>query len=82
MNRNRYVSVGIKDAISGKIYVLENKIALIPSTMTFSDRPFMKGDVGYWENAIYESIINNNVWTPTAYPEGWKLLVNNLFIVR
>lgn len=27
-----------------------------------------------WEDNVYESIIAANVWTPTAYPQGWKLI--------
>ena len=30
------------------------------------------GDKVKFEGKIYESLINNNVWSPTAYPLGWK----------
>lgn len=36
--------------------------------------PFMKGEQVKFEGAIYESIIDNNVWTPVDYPQGWKLV--------
>ena len=28
-----------------------------------------------YEGKVYESLINANVWSPTAYPQGWKLVV-------
>jgi len=30
------------------------------------------GDKVIYENNIYESIIDNNVWSPGDYPAGWK----------
>lgn len=37
-----------------------------------STNPYMKGDKVRFEGHIYESTIDNNVWSPTAYPAGWK----------
>ena len=37
-----------------------------------STNPYMKGDRVKFEGKIYESLIDNNVWSPTAYPAGWK----------
>ena len=37
-----------------------------------STNPYMKGDKVKYEGAIYESLINNNVWSPAQYPSGWK----------
>ena len=37
-----------------------------------STNPYMKGDKVIFNGKIYESIIDNNVWSPTAYPAGWK----------
>ena len=40
-----------------------------------STNPYMKGDKVHFPGAsdpIYESLIDNNVWSPTAYPQGWK----------
>lgn len=39
-----------------------------------STNPYMKGDKVRFENHIYESLIDNNVWSPSAYPAGWKQL--------
>ena len=37
-----------------------------------STNPYMKGDRVKFEGKIYESLIDSNVWSPTAYPAGWK----------
>ena len=37
-----------------------------------STNPYMKGDKVMFENKIYESLIDNNIWSPSAYPAGWK----------
>jgi len=34
---------------------------------------YMKGEYMIFENLYYKSIIDNNVWTPLAYPQGWEL---------
>ena len=31
-----------------------------------------KGDRVLFQGATYESVIDANVWSPTAYPAGWK----------
>lgn len=37
-----------------------------------STNPYMKGDKVKFKGKIYESLIDNNVWSPEAYPQGWK----------
>lgn len=37
-----------------------------------STNPYMKGDKVLFNGKVYESIIDNNVWSPTNYPAGWK----------
>lgn len=37
-----------------------------------STNPYMKGDKVKFKGKIYESVIDNNVWSPEAYPQGWK----------
>jgi hypothetical protein len=34
----------------------------------------MMGDKVMFEGHIYESVINNNIWSPAAYPAGWSLI--------
>lgn len=37
-----------------------------------STNAYMKGDKVIFEGNTYESIIDNNIWSPTEYPAGWK----------
>lgn len=41
-----------------------------------STNPYMKGDRVMFEGKVYESAINNNIWSPSAYPAGWTLVSN------
>ena len=40
-----------------------------------STNPYMKGDKVRFEGKVYQSLIDNNVWSPSAYPQGWEELV-------
>ena len=35
---------------------------------------YKKGDKVMFEGKIYESTIDGNVWSPSAYPQGWQLI--------
>lgn len=37
-----------------------------------STNPYMKGDKVRFDGEVYESLIDNNVWSPAAYPAGWR----------
>ena len=37
--------------------------------------PYMMGDKVMFEEKIYESLIDNNVWSPADYPAGWQEIV-------
>lgn len=57
------------------------KVLIDPSGETIPEweRPnstnaYMIGDKVKYEGHIYESVIDNNVWSPTEYPAGWKLI--------
>lgn len=39
-----------------------------------SENPYNIGDRVMFEGQIYESLIDNNTWSPTAYPAGWQLI--------
>lgn len=39
-----------------------------------STNPYMTGERVLFEGTVYESLIDNNVWSPTAYPAGWKAI--------
>lgn len=37
-----------------------------------STNPYMKGYKVTYKGVVYESLIDNNVWSPEAYPAGWQ----------
>ena len=39
-----------------------------------STNAYMKGDKVKFEGSVYESLIDNNIWSPSAYPTGWKVV--------
>lgn len=39
-----------------------------------STNPYMRGDKVRFEGNIYESVIDNNIWSPASYPAGWSLI--------
>lgn len=47
-------------------------IRIIPETIT-AGLAFSKDELGWWNDVLYISLIDNNVWTPTAYPAGWSV---------
>ena len=49
----------------------KNGVRIIPETIT-AGLAFAKDVLGYWGDDLYKSLIDNNVWTPEAYPAGWK----------
>lgn len=39
-----------------------------------STNPYMTGDRVIFDDHIYESLIDNNIWSPADYPAGWQLI--------
>lgn len=37
-----------------------------------STNAYMIGDRVMFNGEVYESVINNNIWSPAAYPAGWQ----------
>lgn len=37
--------------------------------------PYMTGDKVIYNGVVYESTVDNNVWAPDAYPQGWKEVI-------
>lgn len=48
-------------------------IRIIPEVITVTTA-FAKGEIGYWkaDGKTYKSLIDANVYTPAAYPQGWE----------
>ncbi len=51
----------------------KNGIRIIPETITVGTA-FSKDELGYWQDTLYKSLIDNNVWTPDQNPSGWELV--------
>lgn len=61
------------DAVSLFAEVLIPDPGFIPDwVQPDSTNPYMKGDKVRFEGKFYESLIDNNIWSPAAYPAGWK----------
>ena len=45
---------------------------VIPDVISAAEA-FDKDELGWWDGAIYKSLIAANVYTPDAYPQGWEL---------
>ena len=46
---------------------------IIPETIT-AGTAFSKDEKGWWEDVLYISLIDNNVWTPQQNSAGWQAL--------
>ena len=47
-------------------------VRVIPDVITAAEA-FDKDELGWWNGAIYKSLIAANVYTPEQYPDGWEL---------
>lgn len=48
-------------------------IRIIPEVIT-AGMAFAKGEYGWWGDVLYISLMDNNVWTPAAFPDGWEVV--------
>ena len=48
-------------------------VRVIPEVITVTTA-FAKDELGFWEadGKTYKSLLNANVYTPAAYPQGWE----------
>lgn len=46
-------------------------IRIIPSPITVTEK-FSEGEQGWWGDDVYESLVNDNVYTPEQYAPNWK----------
>lgn len=46
---------------------------IIPETVT-AGTAFAMDECGWWNDVLYRSLIAANVYTPDAYPAGWKIV--------
>lgn len=60
------------DAPSLFVKVLTSDNEILDWEQPSADNAYMKGDKVRYNGKVYESLIDNNVWAPDAYPDGWK----------
>lgn len=46
---------------------------IIPETITVGTA-FSLNECGWWNDKLYKSLLDSNVWTPEQNPSGWELL--------
>lgn len=46
---------------------------IIPEVIT-ATLAFSEGECGWWEDKLYCSKVNGNVYTPKVYPANWELI--------
>lgn len=44
---------------------------IIPEVITVGTA-FSKGELGWWNDELYESLVNSNVYTPDQYAPNWS----------
>ena len=44
---------------------------IIPEVITVGTA-FSKGELGWWNNELYESLVDSNVYTPSQYAPNWS----------
>lgn len=47
-------------------------IRIIPQVITVTEA-FARGELGWWGDVVYRSVMDANVYTPVQYPAGWEL---------
>lgn len=52
--------------------VITSDSEILPWEQPGSTNPYMKGDKVTYNGKTYESLIDNNVWSPADYPAGWQ----------
>lgn len=47
---------------------------IIPETITTTEA-FAEGECGWWENTLYRSKVNGNVFNPAVYDRNWEIVM-------
>jgi hypothetical protein len=64
----------VATSIYSKVLVDPSGETILDWVQPDSTNPYMIGDKVRFEGAVYECIVNNNIWNPVSYPAGWKLI--------
>ena len=52
----------------------KNGIRIIPEFITVTTK-FSKNELGYWNDTIYQSLVDNNVYNPEQYSQNWQIYI-------
>lgn len=55
-------------------FVWSNEPAHAKPFVAISTSPYMTGNCCIEDEVIYKSVIDNNVWKPSEYPQGWEIV--------
>jgi len=84
LNYNGTLYKVLQDHTSQEDWTPDNAPSLFATVLTSDDgtplewvqpdstNAYMTGDRVIFEGVVYESLIDNNVWSPSAYPAGWR----------
>lgn len=65
------------DAPSLFVKVIVQEGEILEWEQPTAENAYKKGDKVRFKGKVYESLIDNNVWSPEAYPAGWREIVEN-----
>lgn len=65
------------DAPSLFVKVIVQEGEILEWEQPTAENAYMKGDKVRFKGKVYESLIDNNVWSPEGYPAGWREIVEN-----
>lgn len=54
------------------VFIWSDDPAHAKEFISLSTSTYMKGNCCLWEGEVYRSTIDNNVWSPADYLEGWE----------
>lgn len=81
---NALGTAALKEAIEGLVGKVENPPQQEDEILDWKqplnkEDSYMTGNkIKYTDGKVYESTIDYNVWSPEAYPGGWKLIENDI----
>ena len=59
------------------VKVLTSESEILEWEQPSAGNAYMKGDKVRYNGKVYESLIDNNVWSPEGYPAGWREIIEN-----
>ena len=62
----------VTEALFKKL-MYRNGVRIIPEVITTGDM-FTKDELGWWNDTLYKSLMDANVYTPEQYAAGWEIV--------